>query len=188
MSLIAHVGPRWNVLGQQFNSTKSYIILFLWIGLKSCKPFQSKYRSKILLYFFSFKFISLFHTTYARISNCVFFFALTHSNIFSFVHFCWIFLFQLTLSTFISFQIIYIHFIHFFQFIYSSLVFLLTFEVPLTLNHGRKKAKHPCAPFFHGYQTCDCKHFGITTTCHKWTKCCIDDDVFFHHGKRQSKK
>jgi hypothetical protein len=43
-------------------------------------------------------------------------------------------------------------------------VFLFTFEV--LLDHGRKKTKHPydlCS--FHGHQTCDCKHFGITITC-----------------------
>jgi hypothetical protein len=59
----------------------------------------------------------------------------------------------------------------------------------LILDHGRKKAKHPYDPcFFHGHQTCDCKYFGIIITCPKWTKCCIDDYHYFHHGKRESKK
>jgi hypothetical protein len=128
MGLIVHVGPRLNVLGQQLDSTKSYIILFLWIGLKSCKPFQSKYRSKILLYLLSLKFIILFHITYVSISNCVFFFAFTHSNI--------VFLCSFLLNILISAHIFYFHFVSNFIFPFLLFIFfimfLLTFEVPLT--------------------------------------------------------
>lgn len=142
---------------------------------------MSKCRSKILSYLLFLTFIILFHTTYAKVSICVFFFAFIFFDFFSFALFFRIFLFQLIFFTLTFFQIL--HFLCFYSFFWIPLFFssvFFHFWSTLTLNHGIKKVKHPCGPcFFHGHQTCDCKHFGIIVACFKWTKCCIDDEVSF---------
>jgi hypothetical protein len=60
----------------------------------------------------------------------------------------------------------------FFLFIFSnSIIFSSVFShfwSILTLDHGIKKAKHPCGLcFYHSHQTYYCKHFGIIVTCLK---------------------
>ncbi len=142
-------------------------MLFLWIELKLCKHFWFKYKSKILSYIFSLKFIIPFTLPMEEFQILFFFlfFLLSHFlKLFSFVHFFGIFLFQFTLFTFILFNF-YISFpfdsllsySFFFNFSFFSNVFFSLLKYP-NLRPWKKEGKTSLwlLFFFHNHQTCDC--------------------------------
>jgi hypothetical protein len=110
----------------EFNIQSHKIYYFYELNLSHVNLFGPSISPKSYLYLLFFKFIIPF-TLPMQEFQFVFSFLLSHFlTFFPFVHFFWIFLFQLTLSTLTSFNFyISFPFIHFF-----FLMFLLTFEVP----------------------------------------------------------
>ncbi len=175
-------------------------MLFLWIELKLCKRFWFKYKSKILSYILSLKFIIPLTLPMEEFQfYFIFFLFCSHTFWHFFLLFIFLeyfnfnshFLLSLLFNFYISFPFDSLLSYSFFSiFHFFSNVFFSLLKYP-NLRPWKKEGKTSLWPlfFFHSHQTCDLLgHFGITTTCPKWTKCCVDDDVFFHHGKRQSKK